>query len=560
MDTNFEMVRAHALKEYERWLDNTVQQENFHNRLLKLYSNEEEIIDSFYTDLHFGTSGIRGLTGPGTNRINGFVIRRAAQGVADYIKKSRIYPEVVIGYDNRNDSQRFAYETAAVFNGNGIKVNLFREIVPTPVLSFAVRELKCSIGIMITASHNPKRYNGFKVYNEKGYQVVGRDHDIISEEIEKLDYFTGIGYKKDENITYVDENLRKMFARRAVEALPPIDPDVLGRFKTVYTPLNGTGLPLMEEVFREIGYENYKVCESQANPDEEFTTCPVPNPERILAYNEAFKTLDNNDADIVIANDPDGDRAGAAIYHDGMRTLLTGNQIGILMLDYLCHIRPPRSGQILIKSAVTSPLIEKIAAKYRLHVITTPIGFKYIGEIISKLSDYHREDAFYFGMEESDGYLITPFIREKDGFSSGALITEIGAFHRSQGKDLIDRLFEIYGEFGACMDKTRNYVFNGAEGQIKMQKIMKCLRSELHEGGSLGSRTIVTAKDYLEEYDTIPFDLLQYDLDDGSRVQFRPSGTEPKMRVYTFARGDLSDVDKDIVRIIERFKYDQPVE
>lgn len=553
MNNKYAEIREHALKEYERWVSNTKLQENFNHKLLKLYGNEEEIVDSFCRDLPFEMSRIRGILGPGTNRINGFVIRRAAQGVANYLKKSRMFPEVVIAYDTRQDSERFAYEIAAVFAGNEIKVNIFPVPTPAPLLSHAVRYLKCSIGIMVTASHYSKRYNGFKVYNEKGCQVIGRDHDIIRDEIEHLDYFSGIGYKKDEAPVIVPDRVIESFIALSSAALPPVDNDLFNTVKTVYTPLNGTGGETARRIFERLGYRNYDMCEIQAGPDPDFTTCPVPNPERILAYNESFKLLDELGGDIIVANDPDGDRMGCALYHDGMRTLLTGNQIGILILDYLCHIRPPKKGQILIRSAATTPLYDRIAARYGLNVVKTPIGFKYIGEIVAKLEEHNSRDVFYFGAEESDGYLIQPYICEKDGFSAAALIIEIAAFHRAQGKDLIDRLYEIYEEFGVCMDKTGNYVFNGSMGRVHMEQLMDYFRNSL--GEEMGGRKITEKIDYLQQTDTVPFNMIELHFDEGSRLLIRPSTTESKLRVYSFTAGNISSVQKDLVRIIERFKY-----
>ena len=549
----YQEMKEKALAEYSRWLDNTTKQENFHNKLLKLYGNEDEIIDSFYTDLKFGTSGMRGLLGPGTNRVNGFVIRRATQGVANFMKKSRMLPRVIICFDSRRNSKRMAEETAAVFRGNNIKPFLFSKLAPVSVLSYAIRAYDCSMGIMITASHNPKRYNGYKVFNSMGHQVVGRDLDRIIREIDAIDYFSGIAYRKDAEIEYVGEEVGKAFIKRASSVVPQLDPEILSGLKTVYTPLNGAGRPYVEGVFREMGYRNYSVVESQGEPDEDFTTCPVPNPEKILAFNEGFKTMDAIGADIIIATDPDADRTGAAIYHDGMRTLLTGNQLGILLLDFLCHIRPPKPGQLIMKSAASTPVVEKIAERYGLNVITTSVGFKYIGELIAKLYQKKAEPLFYFGFEESNGYLIDPFICEKDGITTSALIVEMAAIHKAQGKDLIDRLYEIYDEFGIYVDKMRTYFFNGAEEVVRMEKIMEYFRNEVTD--HIGNIKVSNKIDYLNQKNFPSTNMIQFDLEEGGRMLIRPSGTESKLKVYTYEKVSSSEIEKEIVKIIERFKY-----
>lgn len=549
MDIN--EIKAIATTEYERWLLNTIDDDEAQKQLEALGGNQEEVLDSFYTHLSFGTSGMRGLMGLGTNRINGYVVRRATQGVANYLNKRYSAPSVVISYDSRKNSEFYAKETAAVLHGNGIKTYLFPEITPVSVLSYSISYLKCHMGIMVTASHNSKDYNGYKVYNKYGYQIVGHEPDLILDEIESLDYFDGINYDPSGVIT-VNNKVGKSFVKQIVSMTTKLEHDTLNDLKVIYTPLNGAGRKYVKDVFKGIGFENYDIVKVQEYPDEKFSTCPAPNPERILAYDQAFKYLDSEGGDIIIATDPDSDRIGTAIYHDGMRTLLTGNQLGILILDYLCHMRPPEAGQIMVNSIVSSPLAGKIARDNGLRVVNTLTGFKYIGEIISDLKSENDENKYYYGFEESNGYLISPFICDKDGVSGAMITLEMAAYHKSHGKDMIDRLNELYDKYGVCVDKTRNYFFNGAEGADKMNRIMAYFRDEVND--SIGGLKIVDKIDYNENTGLPKADVIQFDLEKGSTLIIRPSGTESKLKIYSFEATDITPVEKDIISIIEKFK------
>ena len=309
----------------------------------------------------------------------------------------------------------------------------------------------------------------------------------------------------------------------------------------------------MKAAFKANGYKNYDVVRVQRLPDPEFTTCPVPNPEKILAYDEGFRMMDQEQGDIVIATDPDADRVGCALYHDGMRTIITGNQLGILLLDYLCHVAPPRPGQFVFKSVATSPLVNRMAERYGFRVVNTLTGFKYIGQLFSALENAGRKDDFYFAFEESDSYLAAPFLHEKDGISGSLLTVEMAAFHKRMGKDLIDRLNEIYEEFGVCKDKQRNYFFTGAEGQDKIARIMEYFRSETRE--TIGGRTVKQMTDYQNDETGLPkANVIRYEFEDGSVLVIRPSGTEAKLKVYSFETGDFTDVERAIVKIIEKFQ------
>lgn len=549
MDMN--EITRNAEREYIRWSEQIREGDEYYEEYRALVDNPEELTDSFYCHLTFGTSGMRGLLGPGPNRINGIVIRRASAGLANYMNHRFRSPSAVISYDSRAGSAYYARETARVLNGSGIRTWIFRELTPVSCLSYAIRTLKCDMGVMITASHNPKIYNGYKVYNSEGYQIVGEEPESILNEIEKIDFFDAIPYN-DDGVLTVDPEIGKDFVRSITALSTRIEPDRLNQLKTIYTPLNGAGRKYVRQVFQSIGYKNFEIVRTQEYPDENFPTCPQPNPEKILAFNEAFRRADIAGGDLLIATDPDSDRVGAALYHEGMRTLLTGNQLGVLLLDYLCHIRPPRPGQIVAKSIVTSPLGERIAERYGMKVVNTLTGFKYIGDLIRRLREEGRPKDFYFGFEESNGYLLSPFISEKDGVSSAMLIVEMAAFHKSYGKDPVDRLNELYEEYGICVDKIRNYYFQGVRGRIAMEKIMEYFRGEI--GDSIGGRRILRKIDYMEDTGLPRADVVQFWLENGSTLAIRPSGTESKMKIYSFETEDFTSVEREIIRIIEKYR------
>lgn len=545
-------IREYANSEYRRWLEQSEGDIQLQQELKQLADNEEERIDSFYTDLRFGTSGIRGIIGAGTNRMNEYVVRRTTQGLADYLNAHCKKPSIVIAYDSRKKSKIFALETARTLRGNDIEVFLFPEIAPVSLLSYAIGRLHCSMGIMITASHNPKIFNGYKVYNQNGYQIVGEEAEQISEAIDQLDYFEGIKVS-EEGISCVDQQVCDDFiAKIASFSLLSSQRDILNKLSVVYTPLNGAGNRYVRQVLSDIGFENLTMVPAQENPDENFATCPTPNPEKITAYTESFKILDQIGGDVIIATDPDSDRVGLCLLYDDMKVLLTGNQLGILIFDYLCQMRKPLPGQVVIKSIVSTPLIEKMAEKYGLQVINTLTGFKYIGELITALSDQGQEEAYFFGFEESNGYLVDPFIRDKDGVSSAMIAVEMAAYHKAQGKNLIERLLEIYEEFGTCRDKTRNYFFEGPYGAMAMKSLMNHFRREIDE--SIGGRRILKKKDYMKATGLPKADVVEFILEGGARFIIRPSGTEAKIKVYLFETENNTKLEKAIENIVETYK------
>ncbi len=550
-----EEIKKKAIAEYERWLSAAEDTET-RAGLRALADSEDELIDAFCAHLRFGTSGIRGILGVGTNRMNEYVVRRTTQGLANYLNRACDgQPKVVISYDSRQKSDVFAVETAKVLRGNDIEVHLFAHLAPVSVLSYAIRALGCDMGIMITASHNPKIFNGYKVYGSDGYQIVGDVPGAVLSEIDKLDFFFGI-CQRDDGILTVSEDISKGFCRDviAMSGARGVLGGHLNDLSVVYTPLNGTGNHYVRRVLDGIGFTNLTMVDCQELPDPEFSTCPAPNPEKITAYNEGFKTLDQVKGDIIVATDPDCDRVGVSIYHDGMKVLLTGNQLGVLMLDYLCHVRPPKENQFIIKSIVTTPLAEKIAESYGLRVVNTLTGFKYIGEIITGLEREGRLDEYYFGFEESNGYLMDPFIRDKDGVSSAMLAVEVAAWCRAAGKDLIERLHELYDQYGVCRDKTWNYFFEGPYGKMVMSDVMEYFRRELSAGSVIGGRTVAARTDYMEETGLPRSNVLAYSLEGGTQMIIRPSGTEAKIKVYVFEAENSARLQREIEEIMDRFK------
>ena len=546
-----ERIIQSAKREFTRWQEAAEKlcDKGLAEELSELAADEEAVTDAFCTGLRFGTSGIRGILGAGTNRMNEYVVRRTTQGLSDYLNKNFENPSVVIAYDTRKKSRIFAEETARVLRGNGIGVYLFEELAPVSLLSYAVRALSCTMGIMITASHNPKIFNGYKVYNCDGYQIVGTVPEEILASIDKHDYFSGIA-ASEEGIRAVPAYVSEQFIED-ITAMCPQKPEET-TLSAVYTPLNGTGNHYVRKVLANIGFDRITMTSSQELPDENFTTCPAPNPEKITAYSEGFRTLDRVKGDLIIATDPDCDRVGVSIYHDGMKVLLTGNQLGVLMLDYLCQVKPPEKGQFIIKSVVTTPLADRVAERYGLKVINTLTGFKYIGEIITELEREHRTQEYYFGFEESNGYLIDPFIRDKDGVSAAMLCVCMAAYYKKQGLDLVDRLRQIYKENGLCIDKTRNYFFEGPYGSAVMDMVMDFFRHKVTV--TLGGRSIAEKTDFLGETGLPETNMVRFVLENGTQCIIRPSGTEAKIKVYYFETESEAELEKSVKDIIEGFR------
>ena len=507
---------------YQYWLEHINESEV--NVLKKMIDTEIE--NSFYKELSFGTGGIRGKMGLGTAKINGYVIQRATQGLANYLKKyCSSNNKVIIGYDTRNHSKEYAQVTSRVLKANGFQAFLFKEALPTPCVSFAVRELKCACGIVITASHNPAEYNGYKVYNENGCQITTEAASLIYDEIKKLDYFT---IYDDSEYSYVDDIIYEKYidAVEKESILPIENKDV----SIIYTPLNGTGLRPVTDILKRKGFTNIQIVKEQEMPDGNFPTCKKPNPEEYEALNLGIEYAKRYQSDLVLATDPDCDRLSIAIRIKDNFQILSANELGCLLLDYVCQNITCVNKPVFIKTIVTTDLAELIAKKYNATTINTLTGFKFIGEQIDILKKQNRENDFIFGFEESCGFLKGTYVRDKDATGAAMLVCEMYAYYKSKDISLIERLNELYDEFGYCLNVQHSLTFDGAKGQAKIERIMDGVRYVLQ---TLANSTIVLKKDYLNGIDGLPkSNVIKVFLDDKNSIIFRPSGTEPKIKIY----------------------------
>lgn len=522
------MEKEYISKRYREWikqLDGT----SFYDELSRM--DEKQIEDSFYKELAFGTGGIRGVMGIGTAKINEFVIARATQGLANYMihKKLRVgLKKVVIGYDTRNNSEKYAKIAANVLMNNGIKTYLFSEALPTPCISFAVRELECFLGIVITASHNPSEYNGYKVYEKKGCQITNEMADQIYDEIKKVGYFDIDITNQGNQYNFVNETIYDSYIQSVLKQ--SISSDHNADVKIVYSPLNGTGLKPVTQVLKLAGFDQVILVEEQKNPDGNFPTCKKPNPEEIEAMQLGIEYAKNEQADLVLATDPDCDRVSIAVKNKDDFRILSANELGCLLLDFICSNVKIQFDDVFMKTIVTTDLAELIAQNYGLRTINTLTGFKYIGEQIGLLEKKHKETSFVFGFEESCGFLRGTYVRDKDATVASLLICEMYAAYQSQGITLMDKLNEIYNKYGFCLNTQHSFKFDGASGSEKMNQIMDYVRYKVQ---TLGGYNVVLKKDYLPGIDNLPkSNVVKLFLDNNSSVIFRPSGTEPKLKVY----------------------------
>ena len=519
--------------EYERWLEHT--EGDVLEELRQM--DETQIEDAFYRDLAFGTGGLRGVIGAGTNRMNVYVVAKASQGLANYLGAGA---SVVIGYDSRIKSDAFARAAAGVFAANGITVYFWPELLPVPTVSFAVRRLGASAGVMVTASHNPSKYNGYKVYGPDGCQITTEAADTILSEIRALDVFTDVKSMVFEDgvqtglIRYIEEDVLTAFIEE-VKAQSVLFGDEIDRdVAIVYSPLNGTGLKPVTRALKESGFTNITVVEEQRKPYGRFPTCPYPNPEIREAMELGLRYAARLNADLLLATDPDCDRCGVAVRNaDGEYQLLSGNEVGLLLLDYICAQRV-RHGRmpvhpVFVKTIVTMDLAEKIAAHYGVETVNVLTGFKFIGEVIGRLERDGREGDYIFGFEESYGYLTGTYVRDKDGVDAAFMICEMFAFYKTQGISLLEKLNELYGTYGYCLNTLHSYEFDGSAGMQKMQKIMAVFHLGLEQ---IGGRRILRTEDYSKGLKGLPAsDVLKFFSEKGS-VVIRPSGTEPKLKMY----------------------------
>ncbi len=550
------MEEKRNIKEmYKLWMENAIHDPDLLSELKKMGDDETE--DAFYKDLSFGTGGLRGKIGAGTNRMNLYTVARASQGVSGYLLRSHSERGLtaVIAYDSRNKSEWFSKAAAGIFASKGMKVYLYKELMPTPCLSFAVRRLKGNVGVMITASHNPAEYNGYKVYRSDGCQITVKEADEIQQEIQNIAFFEDIdpnGFQdgiKSGRIEYISEDLYteyiEMVKKHAVSGYP-VDKNL----SIIYTPLNGAGLKPVVRILKECGFANMKLVKEQEQPDGNFPYCPYPNPEAASAMELGLSYCKTFGADLLLATDPDCDRAGAAVKDkDGEYRCLTADETGILLLDFICS-QKIRQGvmpenPIFIQTIVTTDLAETIAAHYGVKTIHTLTGFKFIGEQIGRLEQEGREGDFIFGFEESGGYLSGSYVRDKDGVNAALLICEMSAYYKGQGITLPERLDELYQTYGYCGKFSCSFTFEGKAGFEKMKQIMNRLRQGVDR---LGDQEICSVCDYMNEVDGLPAsDVIKFHLERGSSVIVRPSGTEPKLKVYITVRGS----DKNRVHFVK---------
>lgn len=553
------MDKNKILNAYERWLKYAVDDKDIVDELSKMKGNESLMEDAFYRSLEFGTGGLRGVIGAGKNRMNIYTVCRASQGLADYVKKnfSNEKRKIAVSYDSRIKSDTFAKAAAEVFAANGIQVYIYSQLMPTPCLSFAVRELGCAAGIMVTASHNPAKYNGYKVYGEDGCQITTKAAEEILAEIEKLDYFKDvlrIDFEKgiEENlISWIDESIYTKFVEAVKDQSLLGDEEINKNVAIVYSPLNGTGLEPVLRTLRESGYSNITVVEEQRYPDGNFPTCHYPNPEIKEAMALGMEYAKRYNADLLLATDPDCDRVGIAVKNDdGEYTLLSGNETGILLLDYICSRRQALGRMpedaVIVKTIVTIDMAERIAADYGVRTVNVLTGFKYIGEQIGKLESEGRKENYLFGFEESYGYLSGTYVRDKDAVDGAFLICEMFAYYREKGISLLDKLNELYSKYGFCLNTLHSYEFEGAKGFDKMQQIMKQFRSCLKE---VGGKKVLKCLDYSLGIEGLPkSNVLKYFLEDNCTVVIRPSGTEPKLKLYL----SVSAKDRNSAESVEK--------
>lgn len=547
---------------YNEWLENAVEDKDLTAELENIKNNEDEIYDRFYTALKFGTAGLRGIIGAGTNRMNIYVVRQATQGLANYVLKKYGNGSVAISHDSRIKADLFMNEAARVLAANGIKVYITSELQPTPVLSYLVRYFKCQAGIMVTASHNPAAYNGYKAYGEDGCQMTDVAANTVYDEISKLDMFKDVKIAdfdeavKSGMIEYVDESVYDTYLEKVMEQ--QVNPGVCkgADLKVVYTPLNGTGNKLVRKVLGKIGVNDVVVVPEQELPDGNFTTCPYPNPEIKEALAKGLELCEKEQPDLLLATDPDADRVGIAVKdYDGSYRLISGNEDGVMLTNYILSCKKA-SGKlpekpVVVKTIVTTKLINKLCEKYGCELKNVLTGFKYIGEVILNLEKKHEENRYLFGFEESYGYLSGTYVRDKDAVVASMLVCEMAAYYKKQGKSLAEVIDGLYEEFGYYLNQTYSFEFGGAAGMQKMADIMTAVRDNTPK--SIAGYDVVKVSDYflrketdvatgsITDIDLPKSNVIALHLADDNAVIIRPSGTEPKIKLYITSVGKDKD-------------------
>ena len=541
------------LEAYKRWMETELEDAALTAELQSIEGNDEEIKDRFAVALSFGTAGLRGVLGAGTNRMNIYVVRQATQGLANWVKTQGGNQLVAVSYDSRINSDVFAKETAKVLAANGIKVRIYDALMPVPALSFATRYYEANAGVMVTASHNPAKYNGYKAYGPDGCQMTDDAAAVVYAEIQKTDILTGAKIMSFEEgmaaglIEYVGDDCKEALydAIKARSVRPGLCKTA--GLKLVYSPLNGSGLVPVMRILNDIGIDDITIVPEQKYPDGNFPTCPYPNPEIFEALRLGLELAEKEGADLMLATDPDADRVGIAMKcPDGTYELVSGNEVGALLLDYICAGRIEKGTMpekaVAVKSLVSTPLADAIAAHYGVEMRNVLTGFKWIGDQIAQLEAAGEVDRFIFGFEESYGYLAGPYVRDKDAVIGSMLICEMAAYYRSIGSSLKQRMEEIYAQYGRYLNKTDSYEFPGLSGMDKMAGIMAQLRQ--NPPAAIGEYKVVKVIDYKkpEETGLPPANVLVYKLEGGAEAIVRPSGTEPKIKTYFTTLGkDLAE-------------------
>ncbi len=556
------MVDVHEL--LDTWLANVTDAELLAElKAMQEAGDEDAITDAFFQDLAFGTAGLRGTIGAGTNRMNIYTVGRATQGFADYLNKTFENPTVAIARDSRNKGELFVKTTAAILAANGVTSYVYPKISPVPTLSWATRYLKCSGGICMTASHNPAPYNGYKAYGPDGCQITSEAADAISAAMNACDPFKDI--KTMDFDAAVEQGLVKWIDDEVLDAYYDAVADksvnnltdeqiANAPLKLVYTPLNGTGLIPVTTVLNKVGVTDITVVPEQKDPDGDFPTCPYPNPEIREAMQKGIDLCQEVKPDLLLATDPDADRVGVACADGDDYTLLTGNEMGVLLLDYICKMRAERgedlSNKVAVTTIVSSAMVDALAAEYGFELRRCLTGFKYIGDIITGLSDAGEVDRFIFGFEESYGYLSGDHVRDKDAVNASMLICQMAQYYKLQGKNLVEAMRDLYEKHGYYHNKTVSLSYPGADGAAKMAGIMKSLRAETP--AEVAGSKVEAVVDYATCVNGLPAaDVIEFDLEGGNKAIVRPSGTEPKIKLYIFAKGEDAAAADALIDAIE---------
>ena len=530
-------------EKYSLWLEKTAGNEELNGELRAIAGDEEAIRDRFYRELAFGTGGLRGVLGAGSNRMNVYTVARATQGVAQCLLRENAQPSVALAYDSRRCSRLFAETAAAVFAANGVRVWIYPHLMPTPALSFAVRALGCDGGAVITASHNPAEYNGYKVYGADGCQITTVLAERMQSAIDALDPFADVRFgdfaelSESGMIRQLDETVTEAYLA-AVSRTSVLPQNISRAVSVVYTPLNGAGISCVPRALAENGFTDVYIPPEQAQPDGAFPTCPYPNPEVREALQVGLRTAAERGSELLLATDPDCDRVGIAVKNGGSYTLLTGNETGVLLFDFICRMRLAAGtmpvSPIAVKTIVTTPMAEPIAAHYGVELRNVLTGFKYIGEQLGRLERAGEEARYIFGFEESYGYLTGGYVRDKDAVNASLLICEMFAWYKAQGITLIEALNALYDRYGAYRSRLVNFAFAGESGAADMRRRMKALRDT--PPTELAGLPVLSVTDYLSDDTGLPrADVLRYRLPNGREIVVRPSGTEPKLKLYLTA-------------------------